>query len=106
MEFTTNAGRWRERTVGANAKSLASAARDLSEKAFRAGHLVSDALDDGKRVVEHSVRRGRIAAEDTIAQSTLLVRKRPLQSVAASFAIGFVVGSAAFYAMTRARKCV
>ena len=103
MEFATTAKYWRDQ-AGAKAKGLGSTADELRETAVRAGNLVSNALFDGKRVVEQTIRKGRFAAEDGIAGTTLLVRRRPFASIAAAFASGVVIGGAALYAIGRVRK--
>jgi hypothetical protein len=103
MDFATTAKYWRDQ-ASAKVNGLGSAADELRETALRAGNLVSNAIGDGKRVVTQSVRKGRFAAEDGIAGTTLLVRRRPLASIATAFASGVVIGGAALYALGRGRK--
>ena len=103
MDFATTAKYWRDQ-ASATVNGLGSTADEVRETALRAGNLVSNAIGDGKRVVKLSLRKGRFAAEDGIAGTTLLVRRRPLASIATAFASGVVIGGAALYALGRARK--
>ena len=103
MEFATAAKYWRDQTK-AKANGLASTAEEIRDSAVRVSTLASSALDDGKRAVERSIRKSRLAAEDAISRTSLLVRRRPISSLALAFASGLVMGGVALYATVKGRK--
>jgi ElaB/YqjD/DUF883 family membrane-anchored ribosome-binding protein len=103
MEFATTAKYWREQAK-AKADGLASTADEIRDSAMRVSTLASSALDEGKRAVERSIRKNRLATEDAISRTSLLIRRRPISSLALAFASGLVMGGAALYAIGKVRK--
>jgi ElaB/YqjD/DUF883 family membrane-anchored ribosome-binding protein len=55
--------------------------------------IVTDAVEDGVRVANQVIKRGRHAAEDALEDTKRAVQKRPLQSLGAAFALGAVAGA-------------
>lgn len=103
MEIRAYAKRCGEETLGARARNLAGTVGNLGERALETRNVVSNAVYEGKRAVGQSVRKGRFAAEDALARTELVIRRRPFQSLAVAFAFGIVMGGAALFAVGEIR---
>jgi ElaB/YqjD/DUF883 family membrane-anchored ribosome-binding protein len=98
---TTRTEETGRRTLADAAADLVATAADAGEKARRTKQNVEDAIEDGMRATRHAVRRGRHAAEDLAAETTLRVRQRPLESVGLAFVVGLCLGGTVMYAIAR-----
>ena len=65
---------------------------DLTQQVTKAKVLVNDGIEDGKHKVERTFKRGIIATEECIEDTTYFIKRHPWQSVAAAVGIGAVVG--------------
>ena len=65
---------------------------DLTQQVTKAKVLVDDVLEDGKHKVERTFKRGIIATEECIEDTTYFIKRHPWQSVGTAVGIGAVVG--------------
>ena len=75
---------------------------DLTQQVTKAKVLVNDVIEDGKQKVEHTFKRGIIATEECIEDTTYFIKRHPWQSVGAAVGIGAVVG---LFAGWQAGRC-
>jgi ElaB/YqjD/DUF883 family membrane-anchored ribosome-binding protein len=70
--------------------------RDIADKAKEISNKVREQWDDTYRDVERSVRRARVAAEESADDARRHIREKPITMVASvaagAFAIGLVAG--------------
>lgn len=59
----------------------------------KVSHVVTDAIEDGKREAKRAIKRGYNAAEDLADEATHCVKRHPLSSVAVAFGAGAVIGA-------------
>lgn len=64
----------------------------LTHEVAKAKVLVDDVIDDGKRKVERTVKRGFVAVEDCIEDTTYFIKRHPWQSVATALGLGTAMG--------------
>lgn len=64
----------------------------LTQQVSKAKELIDDVMDDGKRKVERMTKRGLVAVEDCIEDTTYFIKRHPWQSVGAAVGLGTAVG--------------
>jgi len=75
----------------------------LTHQVAKAKVLIDDVIDDGKHKVERTVKRGFVAVEDCIEDTTYFIKRHPWESVGAAVGLGAIVGLMAGW-LTR-RSC-
>jgi ElaB/YqjD/DUF883 family membrane-anchored ribosome-binding protein len=65
---------------------------DLTQQVTKAKVLVNDVIEDGKHKMERTFKRGIIATEECIEDTTYFIKRHPWQSVGTAAGIGAVVG--------------
>jgi len=65
---------------------------DLTRQAAKAKVFVNDAVEDGKHKVGRMFKRGIIATEECIEDTSYFIKRHPWQSVGTAVGIGAVVG--------------
>lgn len=75
---------------------------DLTEQVTKAKAIVNDVIGDGKHKVERTFKRGIIATEECIEDTTYFIKRHPWQSVGTAVGIGAVVG---LFAGWQASRC-
>ena len=61
-------------------------------KLTRATSAMADAIDEGVGVIKHAVKRSGDVAEELMDDTTQRVKRHPMETVAATFALGVLVG--------------
>lgn len=74
---------------------------DLTQQVTKAKALVDDVIEDGKHKMERTVKRGIIATEECIEDTTYFIKRHPWQSVGTAVGIGAVVGLLAGWQASR-----
>jgi ElaB/YqjD/DUF883 family membrane-anchored ribosome-binding protein len=74
---------------------------DLTQQVTKAKVLVKDVIEDGKHKMERTFRRGIIAMEGCIEDTTYFIKRHPWQSVGTAAGIGAVVGLLAGWQASR-----
>jgi ElaB/YqjD/DUF883 family membrane-anchored ribosome-binding protein len=75
-----------------NATDAAVNLTHLAHEVGKAKVLVNDVIQDGKHKVERTFKRGLVAAEDCIEDTTYFIKRHPWQSVGVAIGVGAVVG--------------
>ena len=70
-------------------------------KLSRATSAMADAIDEGVSVIKHAVKRSGDAAEEIMEDATQRVKRHPVETVAATFALGVVVGTIIGWVVSR-----
>lgn len=73
----------------------------LTHEMAKAKVLIDDVLEDGKRKAERMLKRGFVAAEDYVEDTTYFIKRHPWQSVGAALGLGAAVGVLAGWLSTR-----
>jgi hypothetical protein len=71
------------------AKHMVESAREAS----RATSAIADVIDDGVGAVRRAVKQGGDAADEFLDDTTRRLRRRPVLTVATTFAIGVAAGT-------------
>ena len=74
---------------------------DFTEQVEKAKVLVNDVIEDGKHKVERTFKRGIMATEECIEDTTHFIKRHPWQSVGTAVGIGTVVGLLAGWQVSR-----
>lgn len=74
---------------------------DLTQQVTKARVLVNDVIEDGKHKIERRFKRGIIATEECIEDTTHFIKHHPWQSVGTAVGIGAVVGLLAGWQASR-----
>lgn len=61
-------------------------------KLTRATSAMADAIDEGTNVIKHAIKRSGDVAEELLDDTTQRVKRHPIETIAATFALGVVVG--------------
>jgi hypothetical protein len=61
-------------------------------KLSRAASSMAEAIDEGTDVVKHAIKRSGDVAEELLDETTQRVKRHPVETMAATFALGVVVG--------------
>ena len=64
----------------------------LTHEVSKAKTLVDDVLEDGKRKAQRVVKRGYVAAEDYVEDTTYYIKRHPWQSVGVALGLGAGAG--------------
>lgn len=75
---------------------------DVLREVSKIKSTVTEAVDDGVRTAVRALKQGRNTAEDVIDDARRSVKRNPLQTVAAVFAVGVLAGCA--ISMLRRRR--
>jgi ElaB/YqjD/DUF883 family membrane-anchored ribosome-binding protein len=73
----------------------------LTNQVAKAKVLIDDVIDDGKRKVERTAKRGFVAVEDCIEDTTYFIIRHPWESVGAAVGVGALVGLLAGWLTSR-----
>lgn len=65
---------------------------DLTHQVTKAKEFANDVFEDGKHKMERTFKRGIIATEECIEDTTYFIKRHPWQSVGTAVGIGAVVG--------------
>jgi hypothetical protein len=76
---------------------VAESIRNLS----RATSAMADAIDEGVGVIKRAVKRSGDVAEELMDDTTQRVKRHPVETMAATFALGVVVGGLIGWMMKR-----
>ncbi len=87
-------------------------AKDIMEKAdeqvaesirklTRATSAMADAIDEGVGVIKHAVKRSGDVAEELMDDTTQRVKRHPIETMAATFMVGAIVGGLIGWGMSR-----
>jgi ElaB/YqjD/DUF883 family membrane-anchored ribosome-binding protein len=74
---------------------------ETAHKAPRAASAVVDALEDGVGAVRCAAKHGSQAASELYVDTRRRVQRHPIESVAATFAVGIAAGAAIGWMMGR-----
>ncbi len=61
-------------------------------KLTRATSAMADAIDEGTNVIKHAIKRSGDVAEELLDDTTQRVKRHPVETMAATFTLGVVVG--------------
>ncbi len=61
-------------------------------KLTRATSAMADAIDEGTKVIKHAIKRSGDTAEELLDDATQRVKRHPVETMAATFTVGVVVG--------------
>jgi ElaB/YqjD/DUF883 family membrane-anchored ribosome-binding protein len=75
-------------------KDIAETVENLRREVSKIKSTVTEAVDDGVRSAMRTIKQGRDTAEDMIDDARRTVKRNPLQTVAAVFAVGVLLGCA------------
>jgi ElaB/YqjD/DUF883 family membrane-anchored ribosome-binding protein len=67
---------------------------ETKHKASRAASAVADAFEDGVGAVRSAAKQGSHAASELYVDTRRRVQRHPVESVAATFAVGIAAGAA------------
>lgn len=64
----------------------------LTHEVEQAKVLVNDVIEEGKHKVERTFKRGFVAAEDCIEDTTHFIKRHPWQSLGVAVGVGAIAG--------------
>jgi ElaB/YqjD/DUF883 family membrane-anchored ribosome-binding protein len=70
-------------------------------KLSRATSAMADAIDEGVGVIKRAVKRSGDAAEELMDDATQRVKRHPVETMAAAFAAGIVLGGLVGWMVSR-----
>lgn len=73
----------------------------FTNEVSKAKVLLEDALEDGKRKAERTLKRGKFAAEECIEDTTYFIKRHPWESVGVALGFGAGIGLLAGWFATR-----
>ena len=65
---------------------------DLTQQVTKAKVLVNDVIEDGKHKMERTFKRGIIATEECIEDTSYFIKRHPWQSVGMALGVGLTLG--------------
>ena len=74
---------------------------DTIHKLTRAASAMADAMDGSVRILKRAVRRSGDVAEELMDDTTERVKRHPAATIAATFALGVIVGGIIGWAVSR-----
>jgi ElaB/YqjD/DUF883 family membrane-anchored ribosome-binding protein len=74
---------------------------DSIRKLSRATSAMADAIDEGVGVIKRAVKRSGDVAEELMDDTTQRVKRHPVETMAATLALGLVVGAFIGWMMSR-----
>lgn len=84
-----------ESRAAENAAEAAIKVAHLQHEVSKARVLIDDVLEDSKRKAERMLKRGVVAAEDCVEDTTYFIKRHPWQSVGAALGLGAAMGALA-----------
>ena len=75
---------------------------DLTQQVAKAKVLVNDVIEDGKHKMERTFKRGIIATEECIEDTTYFIKRHPWESVGVAVGVGAIFGLLAGWLTRRA----
>jgi ElaB/YqjD/DUF883 family membrane-anchored ribosome-binding protein len=84
-----------------NVTGTAPTLTNLSQQVTKAQVLVKDVIEDGKHKMERTFKRGIIATEECIEDTTYFIKRHPWPSVGTAVGIGAVAGLLAGWQISR-----
>jgi ElaB/YqjD/DUF883 family membrane-anchored ribosome-binding protein len=70
-------------------------------KLSRATSAMADSIDEGVGVIQHAIKRSGDMAEELMDDTTQRVKRHPVETIAATLAIGLVAGTFIGWMMKR-----
>jgi ElaB/YqjD/DUF883 family membrane-anchored ribosome-binding protein len=61
-------------------------------KLTRATSAMADAIEEGTKVIKHAIKRSGDAAEELLDDTTERIKRHPVETMAATFTLGVIVG--------------
>ena len=61
-------------------------------KLSHAASAMADAIDEGTNVIKHAIKRGGDTAEELLDDTKQRVKRHPVETMAATFTVGVIVG--------------
>jgi F0F1-type ATP synthase assembly protein I len=61
-------------------------------KITRAASAMAEAIDEGTDVIKHAIKRSGDVAEELLDDTTQRIKRHPVETMVATFALGVVVG--------------
>ena len=58
----------------------------------RATSAMADAIDESTKVIKHTIKRSGDAAEELLDDTTERIKRHPVETMAATFTLGVIVG--------------
>ncbi len=74
---------------------------ESTRKLTRAASAMADAIDEGVGVIKHAVKRSGDVAEELMDDTTQRVKRHPMETMAATFTLGVIVGGIIGWAVSR-----
>jgi F0F1-type ATP synthase assembly protein I len=74
---------------------------DSIHKLTRATSAMAEAIDESVRVLKHAVKRSGDVAEELMDDTTQRVKRHPVETMAATFMLGVIVGGFIGWAVSR-----
>lgn len=84
-----------------NATDAALNLAHLKHEMSKAKVLIDDVLEDGKRKASRMLKRGYVAAEDCVEDTTYVIKRHPWQAVGTAFGLGAGIGILAGWLTSR-----
>lgn len=81
-----------EAKIKENVTDAATNLAHLTHQVAKAKVLIDDVIDDGKRKVERTAKRGFVAVEDCVEDTTYFIKRHPWQSVGTALGLGASIG--------------
>jgi hypothetical protein len=66
--------------------------QDSIRKITRSASAMAEAIDEGTDVIKHAIKRSGDVAEELLDDTTQRVKRHPVETMAATFALSVVVG--------------
>jgi len=61
-------------------------------KLTRATSAMAEAIDEGTDVIKHTIKRSGDVAEELLEDTTQRIKRHPVETMAATFTLGVIVG--------------
>ncbi|MGZ5178761.1 MAG: hypothetical protein ACXWCW_31965 [Burkholderiales bacterium] len=74
---------------------------DTIHRLTRATSAMADAMDESVRILQHAVKRSGNVAEELMDDTTQRIKRHPVETIAATFALGVIVGVLIGWALSR-----
>jgi ElaB/YqjD/DUF883 family membrane-anchored ribosome-binding protein len=82
-------------------KKLDAQVAESIRKLSRATSAMAEAIDEGVGVIQHAVKRSGDVAEELMDDTTQRVKRHPIETLAATFALGVVAGTVIGWMVSR-----
>ncbi len=67
----------------------------------RATSAMADAIDESTKIIKHTIKRSGDAAEELLDDTTERIKRHPVETMAATFTLGVIVGGFLGWFMSR-----